>query len=410
MLAKDMVTIGKPRATDYALHQTHPVKEREGDNRMVAHANEVACFSRMILALNASLVSEDPWRDFLLLLRDHVNAKWATLILTPPNIDGLGTMITPTAPPPAIQEYLDRFMQIDPFVGLPEGKVMALYEYVAEAKLKNSAYYKGWLEGIDGSHVLGVDLRISNGLEARLRLTRAPDGAPFDTEERGRIEEIVPHLRQAVELYRRLEVSRSEQAVMTGAIEQFAVGTVMLDHNLNVLKMNELAASILADADGISIVGQRLAIANSNRDREFRQQLKDAVNAAPGSSPSVFLVERPSGHRDIGIVIRPITIPNFMHGGTTPAIALFLGDPERQCVVTSDALRELFAFTPTEASIAASLANGVSVIETAHRLGIAENTVRAHLRSIFAKTGATRQSQLVHLIHTSLPELAVVRR
>ncbi len=99
-----------------------------------------------------------------------------------------------------------------------------------------------------------------------------------------------------------------------------------------------------------------------------------------------------------------------MHGGTTPAIALFLGDPERQCVVTSDALRELFAFTPTEASIAASLANGVSVIETAHRLGIAENTVRAHLRSIFAKTGASRQSQLVHLIHTSLPELAVVRR
>jgi DNA-binding CsgD family transcriptional regulator len=158
------------------------------------------------------------------------------------------------------------------------------------------------------------------------------------------------------------------------------------------------------------LAGERLAIANASRDSDFRKQLKEAVNAQAGSFRSVFLVERPSGHRDIGIVIRPVVIPDFMHTGTAPAIALFLGDPERQCVVTSDSVRELFNFTPTEAAISASLANGVSVIETAHRQGIAENTVRAHLRSIFAKTGVSRQSQLVHLIHTSLPELTISRR
>jgi len=56
-------------------------------------------------------------------------------------------------------------------------------------------------------------------------------------------------------------------------------------------------------------------------------------------------------------------------------------------MVTGEALRELFSLTPTEAAISASVANGTSVIETARQLGIAENTVRAHLRSIFAKTG-----------------------
>jgi DNA-binding CsgD family transcriptional regulator len=177
---------------------------------------------------------------------------------------------------------------------------------------------------------------------------------------------------------------------------------------LNILKINEVAASILADQDGVRLVGKRLAIANARRDGEFRALLK-AVIADPAAAHPVFMVERPSGLRDLGIVVRSVTIPDFMHTGTAPALALFLGDPERQGIVTGEALRELFALTPTEAAISASVANGASVIETARRLGIAENTVRAHLRSIFAKTGVNRQSQLVHLIHTSLPEMALSR-
>ncbi|ANI79337.1 helix-turn-helix transcriptional regulator [Sphingobium sp. EP60837] len=375
---------------------------------MTDEAGRLAEFSRLLLSLNTSLLSDDPWRDFLLILRDQTHARYGTLILTPPD-PSLTTMITPTATSESIQRYLDRYLEIDPFVGLPEGKVVTLYEYVGEAALKNTTYYKEWVETMDGSHVLGVDLRMSGGYEARLRLTRAPGGEPFDREETRRVEEIVPHLRQAIELYQRLETSRSEQAVMIGAIEQFAVGTVILDHHLKVLKMNEVAASILADGDGIKLVGGRVALSNPARDAEFRRRLKEAVSASGSSGRSVFLAERPSGHRDIGIVVQPVQIPGFMHTGSAPAIALFLGDPERQCVVTSDAVRKLFNFTPTEAAISASLANGVSVIDTAHRLGIAENTVRAHLRSIFAKTGVARQSQLVHLIHTSLPELTLQR-
>lgn len=375
---------------------------------MIDDAGRLAEFSRLVLTLNTSLLSDSPWRDFLLILRDQTNARYGTLILTPPD-PSLTTMITPTATSESIQRYLDRYLEIDPFVGLPEGKVVTLYEYVGEAALKNTTYYKEWVETMDGSHVLGVDLRMSGGYEARLRLTRAPGGEPFDRDETRRVEEIVPHLRQAIEFYQRLETSRSEQAVMIGAIEQFAVGTVILDHHLKVLKLNEVAASILADGDGIKLVGGRVALSNPARDAEFRKRLKEAVSACNTGGRSVFLAERPSGHRDIGIVVQAVQIPGFMHTGSAPAIALFLGDPERQCVVTSDAVRKLFNFTPTEAAISASLANGVSVIDTAHRLGIAENTVRAHLRSIFAKTGVARQSQLVHLIHTSLPELTLQR-
>jgi DNA-binding CsgD family transcriptional regulator len=39
-------------------------------------------------------------------------------------------------------------------------------------------------------------------------------------------------------------------------------------------------------------------------------------------------------------------------------------------------------------------ATGASVPEMAHRLNVSPNTVRTHLRRAFAKTGASRQSEL----------------
>ena len=53
-------------------------------------------FSRLMLALNQGLLGDDPWREFLLMLRDQTNARYGTLILTPPDLS-LTTMITPTA-------------------------------------------------------------------------------------------------------------------------------------------------------------------------------------------------------------------------------------------------------------------------------------------------------------------------
>nr|MDT0253635.1 LuxR C-terminal-related transcriptional regulator [Endozoicomonas sp.] len=51
------------------------------------------------------------------------------------------------------------------------------------------------------------------------------------------------------------------------------------------------------------------------------------------------------------------------------------------------------------------LANGLTLDETAEELGISRNTARAHLRSIFSKTGVTRQTMLVRLILKSVATL-----
>lgn len=47
------------------------------------------------------------------------------------------------------------------------------------------------------------------------------------------------------------------------------------------------------------------------------------------------------------------------------------------------------------------LTHGLTLEEAAKALGIRLNTARAHLRSIFSKTGARRQSELVRFFLNS---------
>lgn len=365
----------------------------------------VQAFSRLVQLLTDSLLrDEEPWRPFLLALAEYVGAAHATLILTPPDDPRLGTNITPSVTPQRAQEYIDRFMQIDPFVNLPEGRVVLMYEYVGSDELNRASAYKEWLERVEGSHVMGVDLKVSSGFVARLRLTGIPGAPTFDNAARMRVEAMLPHLRQTLELHGRTASTRSEHSLLVDAVEQFSVGTILLDHGLNVIRMNEVAAAILAESDGIRLSGKSIVFDRSSTDQEFRTLARAATTARSGNHRAILGIARPSGRRELALVIKPVALPDFMQTGIAPAVALFLTDPSRQRMVRPDVVRKTFSFTPTEAAIAAALANGLSVADTATMLNIARNTVRAHLRSIFSKLGVNRQSQLVHLIHTSVPD------
>ena len=78
------------------------------------------------------------------------------------------------------------------------------------------------------------------------------------------------------------------------------------------------------------------------------------------------------------------------------------GEAEAWLVET---VRKLFDLTRKEAELAMCLTNGRSLREAAVDLGITLNTARAHLRSIFAKTGIDRQARLVRAILRSVAAL-----
>ena len=62
--------------------------------------------------------------------------------------------------------------------------------------------------------------------------------------------------------------------------------------------------------------------------------------------------------------------------------------------------------TPAEARLAADLAAGLTLAQSAGRHGIAVKSARTYLERVFQKTGTHQQSQLVAMLKTMQPLVA----
>ena len=357
--------------------------------------NAQRAFSELLDALYGGIVDASPWEDFLRALSAWMGSTYATLILTAPGLSEPGTIVTPGGDPKTNEDYLATHFANDPFQGLPEGQVTSFREFLGSQTSPEIDEYKGFLEGAGGDQVLGVDLRFASGLEARCRVTRDRSLPDFTSEDRERFQMLVPHLRNATRLFERLQIEGAEHGVYRGAVEQLGVGTVILDQSGHITRTNAVADTLLQAADGLRVLDGRLILQDPAQQRALEQMLRDA----PSKSPYRFKVTRASGG-DIAAVARPVTVPAIVRGGA--ALAIFFSVPGEDAQLDPAAIRDLFQLTRMEAVLAAALASGRSLVEAADTLGIAHNTARAHLRSIFAKTGARRQSQLVHLLRSGL--------
>jgi len=78
--------------------------------------------------------------------------------------------------------------------------------------------------------------------------------------------------------------------------------------------------------------------------------------------------------------------------------AVLISEPGAPDPLDAAVLRLLYHLTPAEARLAVAVAEGRELTEIAEAFGIARNTARAQLRTIYDKTGVRRQADLVRLL------------
>ncbi len=366
-------------------------------------------FSELIGSIYQGALEEVPWQSFLARLRELMGAVNTTLVLRPPSDKGKGLLLTDGGVEEGILIYNERFFALDPFVGLKPGEVTSLLEFIGEEQLLSSELYQVCMKPAGIFDSLGADMYVPGEVEARLRVARSKQAQPFTHADRALVGSIIPHLERAISIHARLNKIESERALYAGAVEQLSVGTIILDENARLLNCNAMASELFEQKDGLYCVKDRLQLSNTERTAELQQLIGEVMDSQRAERPAVvqaLRVERPSGLADLGLVIRPVPGNAWSQGKAVPSVVIFVSDPEQSSDAPIQAIARLFGFTPTEASLAMLLANGLTLDESAEQLHVSRNTVRTHLRSVFAKTGVSRQPMLVRLILKSVASLA----
>jgi DNA-binding CsgD family transcriptional regulator len=235
-----------------------------------------------------------------------------------------------------------------------------------------------------------------------MRLFRKSGVAPFDAEETQLAQILISQLGKAIEAASRMGNAEIERALYSDVLDRLQVGVLILDQTGRLLRVSDRADTMLATRDGLHLTGGKLRATLGAEDKKLQGAIRDVLSGAASSVTGTGLsLSKTSTARKMGLIVRRIDGDGPPRGAGWPAMAIYIRDADMSPDLEAEMMRQIFDLTPAEAAVARRLTDGLSLEDTAIALDISRNTARAHLRSIFSKSGIRRQTELVRLVLNS---------
>nr|WP_183506962.1 helix-turn-helix transcriptional regulator [Methylobacterium brachythecii] len=259
------------------------------------------------------------------------------------------------------------------------------------AELEAEPMYQDMRRLGGGQHV-GTAINVPNGDTLVINIERRSGQSPFSRGDAERLDPYRPHLARAAMLAARYTQQRFENTVSD--LELLGLASAAIGAQGAIIACNRrfeaMMPSLFKDGRG------RLSI----EDPVAQKVVFDLIDKSNASArpESVSIPIRAAGS-DARAVLHMVPITGHARDVFTRAAHLLVVTPigiERKLDLAL--VQGLFDLTPAEARTAGSIAQGLSVPETASQLGIAVNTVRAQLRAVFDKSGVGSQSELAALL------------
>jgi DNA-binding CsgD family transcriptional regulator/PAS domain-containing protein len=334
------------------------------------------------------------------------DANFATLILRVPEQTDTGVMILAGDIEGAGDVCYMTYPQTStPFANQPLDHVFTVDDIMSSTEWEQNVYFKMFCGPHDVYHLMGADISTPDGGKLRFRVTRPKHKPNFSPNERALCASFLPHLRRASQLHNLIDRSESLSDLYSQAISRLSVATLVLDESGSVLQSNPVADEILARSDGLKLVGGRLEATYPSDNRVLQQLIRSAFDPDAPKSAEAMSVTRPSGLVNLGVVVESIPSLDWAEEKGQPAALVYIRDASSKSLASEVVTKQLFNLTRAETALAMELANGLSLEEAAEALNIRRNTARAHLRSIFSKTGVRRQTELVRIMLNSVVAL-----
>lgn len=283
----------------------------------------------------------------------------------------------------------------------PAGAMVGSDDILPLSELQRTAFYNEVLRPQDIAHNAMIVLAKDHGLTSAFNICRSARQGPLDAQAWRFLGRLKPHLRRSMVLGYQLDGYRAMQRAAYHVLDQLSVGIVLLNRMTRVLFSNRAAQS-LADNGPLRLSGHRLSIESPVHARRF-DELVASVQHGP---PAVTMgVPHPQDGRLLTILLSSVRSRDVERFASLDmrdaATMIFIFDSAAPSDVPVEWIMGAYNLTAAEARVALHTSTGRSVINTAARLNLSPNTVKTHLRHVFAKTGASGQVELSALM-TSL--------
>jgi DNA-binding CsgD family transcriptional regulator len=368
--------------------------------------------STLIPEIYKATVNPDHWDYVLEKVAALTHSKTACLYYLDKDQDMASTIAQFGCPAHMMQNYNRMFAKLDNLFDKTatdgeKGDSLCQFSY-----LKNNGYsdiesdiYENWMKPEGIFHLGRVRFLDDNLHKAAIAVLRDEDAGTWSEGDLRVFNEIIPHLKRALEIHSEFTRLRLKQDALLKGLDRLVIGLILYDQNNRAVYINPTAKAIIESHPALTLGEEGLVLYQKDEDRKLCEIIR---NAAEIDSDDSWKQSAAIGitHPDVDAPLPLLVTPIHAHLLTSDLnyegaqVAVFMSDPNLKQPISVKNLVSVYDLTPSEAQVAIGIANGNSIDDIARNSNHSTHTIRSQLKSTFKKTRVSRQSELVKLLLT----------
>jgi len=286
------------------------------------------------------------------------------------------------------------------------GKVVTSAMLIPDDELFESRYYQEFLKPQGIGDIIGfLVLKAKRRIGLLTAHRRAPQDRYGNAEVR-LLTLLAPHVCRSVAISDALNLKTIKSEALEATLDALASGVYLTDREGRIVYINRASERQVKTGNALRIVNNRL----SPIDRMARAALAKSIveaTADEAETPSGGITVALPGADDTGLVATVLPLNRgerrSLCGSFAATAAIFVQDPVVVPPLPGEAFASLYGLTGSELRVLLAMAPGLGVKAAAEILGIGDTTAKTHLQNIYAKTGTSKQTELMHLFMSSAP-------
>lgn len=270
--------------------------------------------------------------------------------------------------------------------------VVSEFDFITPDEIARHPYYQEFLAPFGLRWFAGVKISCGQDFWV-LSVQNSIEKGPFSPQELKMFADLSARLSGPAGLAWTVGFAKADAALE--AFQKSSTAAVLINRFGRMFRANN-AAEQLFGGDGLQLRNGQIASFDPNANSALHRAVQQVLWTDGHGEAGPIALPRRSGRP---VLAFPMRLAALALDVLTPASGVIvLIDLDRPDAPQDEVLRSVFGSSPAEARLARLVAAGESLEQSALRLGIAYETARNQLKSVFGKTGTHRQGELAALI------------
>lgn len=343
------------------------------------------------------LLGEACWQEFLDRLARALPGGMSTLFYHEASTGAGSWQFNHGLPPEAVGKYSDHYSKLNPWMAKASVRrvgvgVVAEQMYPRE-KFVRSEFYNDYFRGFGGESAVGITIVRDEGRSFLLSTMTSRADPDLNMAAARQLTRLAPHLRRVFK-YFQTDIRHQPTELGCSLLNAINVGVAVIGDGSMLRSISESGQRII----------QTTGCARTSVWGKFRLGSEEA-NAALDR-----LLDRSyEGPREatfaVGLVKLTLILTQkdpYLAYFAGPTIAVLMEEMAREAPFDAAHLVATFSLTAAETRALNGIVSGKSVDEIAATAKLSRETIRSQLKSLYSKTGASGQADIIRLARSSV--------